>query len=63
MKDSRVLILDEICGSGETISMVKKETEELGAEQVAKYTILTVEDHGSLHICLAKLSVFLLECA
>ena len=43
--------------------MVKKETEELGAEQVAKYTILTVEDHGSLHICLAKLSVFLLECA
>ena len=34
VKASRVLIVDEICGSGETISMVKKETEELGAEQV-----------------------------
>jgi hypoxanthine phosphoribosyltransferase len=34
VKDRRVLIVDEICDSGETISMVKEKTEAMGAKAV-----------------------------
>jgi hypoxanthine phosphoribosyltransferase len=46
VKANRVLIVDEICSSGETISMVKKETEELGAEQV-KSAVLYAHTWGA----------------
>jgi hypoxanthine phosphoribosyltransferase len=34
VKACRVLVVDEICGSGKTISMVKNEVEAMGADQV-----------------------------
>lgn len=34
VRDQRVLIVDEICGSGETLSMVQERTQALGATEV-----------------------------
>ncbi len=45
LKGRRVLIVDEICGSGETISMVKEKAESMGATEV-KSAVLYAHSWG-----------------
>jgi hypoxanthine phosphoribosyltransferase len=34
VKGQRVLVVDEICGSGETLTLVKEKAESLGAKEI-----------------------------
>jgi len=45
VRDCRVLVVDEICGSGETITMVKQKVEALGAQAV-KSAVLYAHSWG-----------------
>ena len=45
VKDQRVLIVDEICGAGQTLTMIKEEVERLGASEM-RSAILYAHEQG-----------------
>ena len=45
VKDQRVLIVDEICGAGQTLIMIKEEVERLGAREI-RSAVLYAHEQG-----------------
>src|SRR5438270_5991752 len=48
VRDQRVLIVDEICGAGITLGMVKEEAEKLGAKEIRSVVLYAHEQGKAL---------------
>jgi hypoxanthine phosphoribosyltransferase len=56
VRDQQVLIVDEICGAGITLGMVKEEVEKLGAKEIRSAVLYAHEQGKALPECIGIVS-------